>query len=261
MTSPGLSASQLAKHRIKRLRAWLTFASAVIAALLTFLAVAIAKPSVVGGGQGQTATVTVTVTNVSSAMEHTTETMLDPTTVLTTLFSTLITTAPATSTHVVTATTTPTVTKAVIRTVTKTVPSTTPVDTSNPGIYRQGDLDLNSQSVPADFDAIPADPHWGRLGNSVSNPEVVRFARNYISGSSGISWGGEIGAVMSGPVTWATCANYPNYIAIDIPIAQIVKGLNVCLQTDEGRWALLTVTAVNYDNETCSIHVVVWNKA
>lgn len=124
---------------------------------------------------------------------------------------------------------------------------------ATPAVRRQGSLTVLPNSLTADLDAPSTDPQWGRQTQSGSG-EI-----DALSSDGTIKFGYSIESAKLGslPPTYLNCSN--NQSLQKDQTYDVSKGLKLCVITDEGRYATVTVSSVSASSMVLAI--VVWEKS
>lgn len=115
-------------------------------------------------------------------------------------------------------------------------------------------------------DTITLRPSYGvDLDNNTSQNWAVASTGAYYGRDVGsISDGNQLGfvgdyAVVTGAPEYATCARETGYTRGSIERGSLRSGENICVHTDENRYALVTI--VNADDQAIQFSAVVWDPA
>jgi hypothetical protein len=134
---------------------------------------------------------------------------------------------------------------------TTTTTSTTPAAT---GIYHQGTLEL-AYNTCVDLDAPPSDPQWGEPS---ANPDGggADLCSEYPD-FAGVNSAALV-TVNSGTDT--TCQNATGWLANSYQGLNLSVGSFVCVHTNQGRYSLLRVTAINSADNSIVFSVKTFKK-
>ena len=122
------------------------------------------------------------------------------------------------------------------------------------GIYHQGTLDL-AYGGCADLDAPPSDPQWGELsaGAGAGGADLCSMYPSFTGSNSAT-----LVTVNSGTDT--TCQNATGWIATSYQDLNLSVGSFICVHTNQGRYSLLRVTAINSADSSIVFSVKTFKK-